>query len=117
MIVTPEFETEETSLVLRALERRAIVASFWSILEYGSGTGMRVVSSLVLTRLLLPSYFGEMTLVMTLVVGINLLSDIGLGPSVIQSPRGDEPLFLNTALTLQVLRGVVLWLIALAMSR
>src|ERR1700678_2364883 len=69
---------------LDALEKTALWASFWSILEYGTNLGLRVVSSLVLTRLLLPAYFGEMTLVMTLVVGINLLSDIGLAPSVIQ---------------------------------
>lgn len=78
--------------------------------------GLRVVSSLVLTRLLAPAYFGEMTLLTTLIVGINLLSDIGLAPSVIQSPRGDEPDFLNTAWTIQVLRGVVLMFVALLVS-
>lgn len=78
--------------------------------------GLRVVSSLVLTRLLLPAYFGEITLVNTLILGINLLSDIGLRPSVIQSARGDDPIFLNTTWTLQVMRGVSLWLIALLIS-
>jgi len=101
---------------MRALEKKALWASVWSILEYGSGMGLRVVSSLVLTRLLVPAYFGEITLVSTLIVGISLLSDIGLSPSVIQSKRGDEPLFLNTAWTLQVLRGVLLWLVALAIT-
>jgi O-antigen/teichoic acid export membrane protein len=99
-----------------ALKKKALQGSVWSILEYGSGMGLRVVSSLVLTRLLLPAYFGELTLVNTLVVGISLLSDIGLAPSVIQSTRGDDPVFLNTAWTIQVLRGVMLWLIAIALS-
>lgn len=105
--------TTETPVVLRALEKKALRASFWSIMEYGSGMALRIVSSLVLTRLLAPAYFGEITLVMTLIVGINLLSDFGLAPSIIQSPRGDEPVFLNTAWTIQVLRGVALWLIAI----
>jgi O-antigen/teichoic acid export membrane protein len=110
-------DTETTGApVMKALEKTALNASFWSVLEYGSMTGLRVVSSLVLTRLLAPEYFGEMTLVSTLIVGINLLSDIGLGPSVIQSKRGDEPAFLNTAWTLQVIRGLALWLIACAIS-
>jgi O-antigen/teichoic acid export membrane protein len=113
----PSSETvPQQSRPLRALENTAIRAAFWSILEYGSGTGLRVVSSLVLTRLLLPAYFGEMTLVATLIMGINLLSDIGLVPSVIQSPRGDDPIFLNTAFTLQALRGVGLWIIALLIA-
>ena len=108
--------SDEVPLEMRALERRALWAAVWSILEYGSGMGLRVVSSLVLTRLLVPAYFGQITLINTLIVGINLLSDIGLVPNVVQSPRGDDPVFLNTAWTIQVLRGVVLWLLAVAIS-
>ncbi|MBS1799378.1 MAG: oligosaccharide flippase family protein [Acidobacteria bacterium] len=111
-----ETVTTESSVALRALEKKAIRASVWSILEYGSNMGLRIVSSLVLTRLLAPAYFGEITLVMTLIVGINLLSDFGLAPSVIQSPQGDDPDFLNTAWTIQVLRGIGLWLIAIVIT-
>ncbi len=32
-----------------------------------------------------------------------------IGPSIIQNRRGDDPAFLNTAWTIQVIRGVVLW--------
>lgn len=104
------------SSAFHALEKQALRATFWSVLEYGSNIGLRVISSLVLTRLLLPAYFGEVTLVMTLIIGITLLSDIGLAPSVVQSPRGDDPVFLNTAWTIQWIRGVILWFIALAIS-
>ncbi len=99
-----------------ALEKQALKATFWSILEFGSAMGLRVVSSLVLTRLLLPAYFGEMTLLTTMIVGMTLLSDIGLGPSVVQSPRGDDPVFLNTAWTIQWIRGIILWFVAVAIS-
>ena len=94
------------------LERHALKATLWTIIDYGSGQALRLVNSWVLTRLLFPAAFGRMTLVTTLIVGITLLSDIGLAPSVIQSKRGDEPSFLNTAWTLQVLRGGALWLAA-----
>jgi O-antigen/teichoic acid export membrane protein len=106
----------EAPAEFRKLEARAARASIWTILEYGSGMGLRVVSSLVLTRLLLPAIFGEMTLLTTLIIGLTLLSDIGLAPSVVQSPYGDEPLFLNTAWTIQVVRGAVIWLCAAAVS-
>ena len=98
------------------LEKKAIKATLWTVVDYGAGQGLRVVNSLVLTRLLAPSAFGLMTLVSTLIVGVTLLSDIGLAPSVIQSKRGDEPGFLNTAWTLQALRGGGLWLAALLMA-
>ena len=114
--MTLEAVSDQAPLQLRALEKKALQASVWSILEYGSGMGLRIVNSLVLTRLLLPAYFGELTLVFTVITGVSLLSDIGLGPSVIQSARGDDPVFLNTAWTLQVLRGVMLWLIALMLT-
>ncbi len=115
--VTVEAEASATPWEFAKLETKAARASLWTILEYGSGMGLRVVSSLVLTRLLLPAVFGEMTLLTTLIIGLTLLSDIGLAPSVVQSPRGDEPAFLNTAWTIQAIRGFVIWLCAVAISR
>jgi len=103
-------------LRVSALEATALKAALWTFLSYGSSQGLRVVNSLVLTHILLPAAFGEMQLVTVFVVGITLLSDIGLGPSVIQSKRGDDPNFLNTAWTLQAGRGIVLWVIAVGLA-
>jgi O-antigen/teichoic acid export membrane protein len=38
-----------------------------------------------------------------------LLTDIGLRQAVIQSPSGDDPIFLHTAFTLQIMRGFLIW--------
>jgi O-antigen/teichoic acid export membrane protein len=100
----------------KALRSTALKATFWTVMDYGAGQVLRVVNSLVLTRLLLPEAFGEMMLVTTLIVGMTMLSDVGLAPSVIQSKRGDEPAFLNTAWTLQVLRGAGLWVCSLLLA-
>ena len=98
------------------LETRAVHATVWTVVQYGTSQVLRLANSLILTRLLLPQAFGEMTLVMTLIFGITLLSDIGLEPSVIQSRRGDEPLFLNTTWTLQALRGTLMFSVALVLA-
>ena len=45
-----------------------------------------------------------------------MFSDLGLRQSIVQSRRGAEPAFLNTAWALQILRGLALWLIALAIA-
>ena len=103
-------------LEMGKLRSTALLATGWTVVSYGATQALRVVNSLILTRLLLPSAFGQITLVTTLMVGIALLSDIGLGPSVIQSARGDEPEFLNAAWTLQAVRGVGLWLMALLLT-
>lgn len=99
-----------------ALETRALKATVWTIVQYGAGQALRLVNSYILTRLLFPEAFGQMILITTVIVGITMLSDIGLAPSVIQSARGDEPAFLNTAWTLQVMRGVALWIFALLLA-
>ena len=46
----------------------------------------------------------------TFIQGLILFSDIGIKPSIIRSPRGDDPTFFNTAWTLQVIRGFGLWI-------
>jgi O-antigen/teichoic acid export membrane protein len=55
-----------------------------------------------------------MALVNTLLQGLYMFSDIGIGPSIVQSSRGDEPIYLNTAWTLQVIRSFVLYVVAAA---
>jgi O-antigen/teichoic acid export membrane protein len=100
----------------KKLEGTAIRATIWTIVAYGSSQGLRMVNSMVLTRLLMPEYFGLMALISTLVMGMTLLSDVGLLPSVVGSPRGDEPVFLNTAWSVQIIRGFALWVVALILA-
>ena len=105
-----------SGLEIGTLESTALRATVWTVVSYGAAQALRLANSLILTHLLAPEAFGQVTLVMTLIVGITMLSDIGLRPSVIQSARGDDPRFLNTAWTLQVLQGLGLWVVALAMT-
>jgi O-antigen/teichoic acid export membrane protein len=98
------------------LEKQALKGTLYIIGYYGVSIGLRMVNSVVLSRLFSPEFFGLMTLLTTVLVGLNLFSHIGLGDSVIQSPRGDEPLFLNTAWTLQVIRGGGLWVITILLA-
>lgn len=55
-----------------------------------------------------------MALISAFIQGLGMFSDIGIGPSIIQNKRGTEPDFLNTAWTIQLLRGCILFLIGLA---
>jgi O-antigen/teichoic acid export membrane protein len=100
----------------RKLEGTAVTATIWTIGSYGVSQSMRLASNLFLTHLLAPEFFGLMGLISTLVTGMRLLTDIGLIPSVIGSPRGDEPIFLDTAFTVQIVRGLALWGAALVLT-
>jgi len=98
------------------LEKLALKGTVYVIGYYGLSTALRMVSSVVLARLFSPEFFGLMTLLTTMLVGLNLFSHIGLGDCVIQSPRGDEPLFLNTTWTLLVLRGGGIWVMTILLA-
>ena len=91
-----------------SLRSRTIRGTIWTTGGYGASQVVRLAVNLVLTRLLQPHMFGLMTLVNIFVQGLQGFSDVGIGPAIIQSKRGDEPAFLNTAWTVQVLRGVML---------
>ena len=94
------------------LMARVIRSASWIVLGYGASQAIRLASNLILTRLLFPEAFGLMALISVVTVGLTLFSDIGIGPSIAQSKRGDDPDFLNTAWTIQVIRGFALWLVA-----
>lgn len=99
-----------------SVKKRTMRGSFWTILGFGGTNILRLGSNLILTRLLFPEAFGLMALVQVFTTGLLMFSDIGIRTSIIQHPRGDEPDFLNTAWTLQILRGVLLWLAACALA-
>ncbi len=71
---------------------------------------LRFGANIAFARLLLPEAFGIMALVNVLIQGLHMLSDAGVWVCVVQSPRGEEPKFLQTAWTVQVLRGFYLWI-------
>ena len=99
-----------------SLKKRAIRGTAISIVAQGAKQILRLGSNLVLTRLLFPEAFGIMALVNMLIIGLAMVSDIGVQTSIIQNERGDDPEFLDTGWTIQVARGVLLWLIGCAIA-
>lgn len=93
------------------LRERLLRSSGWLSFGFIVSQGLRLGSNLILTRLLFPEAFGLMALISVFIVGLGMLSDIGVAPSIQQSRHGDEPDFLNTAWTIQAVRGGLLWLL------
>lgn len=87
----------------------------WTTAGHGLTQVIRFVSTIVLTRLLAPELFGIMVLLISLRVGIELFSDLGIGSGMIASKRTREEVFYNTAWTMQLLRGVLLGVLVLAL--
>ena len=100
----------------KSLFQRALTGSMLTAGSYAVTQALRLVSNLILTRLLFPEAFGVMALVSVVLVGLTMFSDMGIGPAISQNSRGDEPAFLDTAFTFAVVRGLALWLLTCALS-
>lgn len=108
----PADEPQEAST--ESSSSRAVVGGAVTMVGHASVQGLRMVGQIVLTRLLPQEAFGLMAIVYTYRAAIDLFSDIGIGPSIIQNERGDDPTFLDTAWTIQLFRGTALFLFATA---
>ena len=62
--------------------------------------------------MLFPDAFGLIALVSIVLQGLELLTDVGIGASIVQNKRGEDPAFLNTAWTIHVIRGVGIFICA-----
>ena len=81
------------------------------------GTNLiRLVSTMVLTRLLSPGVYGITGLIMSFFYMVNMVTDIGLQAYVIRHERSDDPTFLDSVYTIHAIRGVALAGIAMLLS-
>ena len=99
-----------------SLRRRAISAGAWNLGALVTSQAIRLRGNLVMARLLMPEMFGIMVIATTVAMVLGLLSDIGLRQNIIQSKRGNDPVFLNTAWTVQIVRGFVLFALSLLVA-
>ncbi|MCI0911578.1 oligosaccharide flippase family protein [Pseudomonas putida] len=99
-----------------SLRKRAMGAGAWNLVSLVASQVLRLGGNLIMARILLPEMFGVMVIATTVSVLLHLLSDVGLRQNIIQSHRGDDPLFLNTAWTVQIVRGFTLFTLTLLLA-
>jgi O-antigen/teichoic acid export membrane protein len=88
--------------------RSMVVRLGWTSISYGAVQFLRLLNNVVLARLLAPQIFGLMAVVNAIRTGVELLTDVGISQNIVSSERGEDPVFYNTAWTLQVFRGLAL---------
>lgn len=92
-----------------SLRKRALQGSAWVLGGLVASHALRLANNLVLTRLLIPEAFGLMGIVQVILQGLNMFSEVGIRSSIIADDRGDDRDFVNTAWTIQIIRGVVIF--------
>ena len=78
--------------------------------------GLRFAANLVLARLLAPDDFGAFAALLLPLAIVDSIAYFATGPVIIQSADGDRPRFLRTVLTINMIRGLVLSLVLLALA-
>lgn len=91
-------------------------AGAWLLGSNLGSQALRLVSSLVLTRLLVPQAFGLVASVQTLYFALVMFSDLGVWQSVVNRTRDIDARFLGTAMSIQLLRGVLLAFVVLLLA-
>lgn len=101
------------------LKARAMKGGVIALSGFGTAQAIRLVSNLLMTRLLAPDAFGLMGVTIALQVWIAMMSDLGLNQSIIRSKIGDDPDYLATARLMQLgrctLMAAILVIAALAL--
>ena len=105
-----------TSKKTQNLKKKIVKGTAWTLVGFVVAQVLRLGSNILLARLLFAEAFALMAIVATVLQALVMMSDIGLGPNVIQSKRGDDQKFLNTIWTIQVMRGTVLAIISAALA-
>ncbi|HEV7967672.1 MAG TPA: oligosaccharide flippase family protein [Candidatus Acidoferrales bacterium] len=74
-----------------------------------SEQSFRLLRNIILARLLAPSAFGMMAIVLSAATFLQSLAEIGVKESLIQNPRGSEPHYVNAAWWMALGRAVSIY--------
>ena len=82
-------------------------AGRWTIASYAATQLMRLLTNIVLARLLAPDLLGIMVIVNGVRTGVALFTDFGIAQSIVVNRNGDNPDFYNAAWTINLIRSIV----------
>ncbi len=87
---------------------------FASTATYGASALVKLVSSLILTRLLDPSAYGVIGIIFSIAFVIELLSDVGAAALLIRHANGATTRFVHTLWTIRFIRSVFSFIVLYA---
>jgi len=96
--------------------KQVIIASIWVIGVFGLSQLLRLGSNLIVTRLLEPEMFGLMAVVLVVMHGLAMFSDLGLWAFIVRHKEGVDSNMLNTVWSIQVIRGWGIFIIILLLA-
>jgi O-antigen/teichoic acid export membrane protein len=92
--------------VTASLKSKVFLSAAWTMTGFGAMQALRFAGNLILTRLLFPEAFGLMAIVQSIMMGIGLLTDVGISTAIIQHVNGGDRRFRDSAWSVQIIRGL-----------
>lgn len=86
-------------------------ATLWVLMAYGLSQLIRLVSNIFVSRLLEPEMFGIMAIIQSIMIGLEMFSDMGFWAYIVRHKDGNNVHLLNVVWTMQVVRGWLMFLI------
>lgn len=93
------------------LRSKVLTSTKLTTLLYLSTVGTRLISTVVLTRLLAPEIYGVFAVVMVYLYVLAMFSDLGIRSLIVSKEGEIEDDFLRTCWTVSILRGIVICLL------
>ena len=97
----------------RTLKQRLALTSAYTLIEFGTRILLRVVSTIILSRLLEPSVFGVFAVLGMIMMMIATFTDTGLRPISLSREGGLTDEYVQSTQTVKIIRGILLTLIML----
>lgn len=98
------------------LRTRAIRGAGWTVGTHAVLQVFRLASNIALASLLGPAVFGLVAITSVIRRGIDMFSDVGIEPSIVHNPRGEQDEFLQTAFLFKICRGVAVFFVTCAIA-
>ncbi len=86
-------------------------ATAWIVFGQFFDRFLALLNNIAIARLLSPEILGVIAIINAVNQGATLFSEIGINQNIVRSKNGENPIFYNTAWTIQVVRGIVLFIL------
>jgi O-antigen/teichoic acid export membrane protein len=91
-----------------SLKKKAFGAAGWNLSQTAAQYGFRLISNLIMTRLLMPDAFGLLGFAAIVITALTLFTDIGINQSIVRDKDGADPHYLRVAWTVKIVRSFVI---------
>lgn len=99
-----------------SLRTKIMTSAKLSSLQFVSSVGLRLISTIVLTRLLAPEIYGVFAIVLVYIYVLEMVSDLGIRSLILTKEGEVEDDFLRTCWTAAILRGIVIASVSCAIA-